>query len=65
MLVLASGELKVCHFSADRSELILASIMPGQPIGELGMNSHLSRAVTVIAAKPSGGMMPRRATVIT
>jgi CRP/FNR family transcriptional regulator, cyclic AMP receptor protein len=64
MLVLTSGELKVCHFSADGGELILASIRPGEPIGELGMLSHLPRSATVIAAKPSAAMMLPRAVVM-
>jgi len=64
MLVLTSGELKVCHFSADGGELILASIMPGEPIGELGMLSYLPRSATVIATRPSAGMMLPRVVVM-
>jgi CRP/FNR family transcriptional regulator, cyclic AMP receptor protein len=64
MLILTSGELKVCHFSTDGVELILASIMPGEPIGELGMLSYLPRSATVIATKPSAGMMLPRVVVM-
>jgi CRP/FNR family cyclic AMP-dependent transcriptional regulator len=64
MLVLTAGELKVCHFSAEGNELILASIMPGEPIGELGMISHLPRSATVMATKPSVGMMLPRVVVM-
>ncbi len=64
MLVLTAGELKVCHFSSEGSELILASIMPGEPIGELGMLSHLPRSATVMATKPSAGMMLSRAVIM-
>ena len=64
MLVLTSGELKVSRFSTDGDELILASIMPGEPIGELGMLSYLPRSATVIATRPSAGVMLPRVVVM-
>jgi CRP-like cAMP-binding protein len=64
MLVLASGELKVSSYSADGAELILASVMPGESIGELGMLSDLARSATVIATRPSAAMMLSRAVVM-
>jgi CRP/FNR family transcriptional regulator, cyclic AMP receptor protein len=64
MLVLTSGELKVSHYSADGAELILASVMPGETIGELGMLSDLARSATVIATKPSAAMMLSRVVVM-
>jgi CRP/FNR family transcriptional regulator, cyclic AMP receptor protein len=64
MLVLTSGELKVSNYSADGAELILASVLPGETIGELGMLSDLARSATVIAMKPSAAMMLSRAVVM-
>jgi CRP/FNR family cyclic AMP-dependent transcriptional regulator len=64
MLILTSGELKVSNYSADGAELILASVMPGETIGELGMLSDLARSATVIATKPSAAMMLSRAVVM-
>jgi CRP/FNR family cyclic AMP-dependent transcriptional regulator len=64
MLVLTSGELKVSNYSADGAELILASVMPGETIGELGMLSDLARSATVIATKPSAAMMLSRVVVM-
>jgi CRP/FNR family cyclic AMP-dependent transcriptional regulator len=64
MLVLTSGELKVSNYSAEGAELILASVMPGETIGELGMLSDLARSATVIATKPSAAMMLSRVVVM-
>jgi CRP/FNR family transcriptional regulator/CRP/FNR family cyclic AMP-dependent transcriptional regulator len=64
MLVLTSGELKVSSYSADGGELILASVMPGETIGELGMLSDLARSATVIATKPSAAMLLSRTVVM-
>jgi CRP/FNR family transcriptional regulator, cyclic AMP receptor protein len=64
MLVLTSGELKVSNYSADGAELILASVMPGETIGELGMLSDLARSATVIATRPSTAMLLSRAVVM-
>jgi len=64
MLILTSGELKVCNYSADGAELILALVMPGELIGELGMFSGLPRSATVIATRPSTAMMLSRAVVL-
>ena len=64
MLVLTSGELKVSNYSAEGAELILASVMPGETIGELGMLSDLARSATVIATKPSAAMTLSRVVVM-
>jgi CRP/FNR family transcriptional regulator, cyclic AMP receptor protein len=64
MLVLTSGELKVSNYSADGAELILALVMPGETIGELGMLSDLARSATVIATRPSSAMMLSRAVMM-
>jgi CRP/FNR family cyclic AMP-dependent transcriptional regulator len=64
MLVLTSGELKVSNYSADGAELILASVMPGETIGELGMLSDLARSATVIATRPSAAMLLSRTVVM-
>jgi CRP/FNR family transcriptional regulator/CRP/FNR family cyclic AMP-dependent transcriptional regulator len=64
MLVLASGELKISSYSGDGTELILASVLPGEMIGELGMLSDLPRSATVIATRPSSGMMLSRVVVV-
>jgi CRP-like cAMP-binding protein len=64
MLVLASGELKVSSYSGDGTELILASVLPGETIGELGMLSQLPRSATVTAIRPSSGMMLSRVVVV-
>jgi CRP-like cAMP-binding protein len=64
MLVLTSGELKVSNYSTEGAELILASVMPGETIGELGMLSDLARSATVIATRPSAAMMLSRAVVM-
>jgi CRP/FNR family transcriptional regulator/CRP/FNR family cyclic AMP-dependent transcriptional regulator len=64
MLILASGELKVSSYSGDGTELILASVLPGETIGELGMLSDLPRSATVTATRPSAGMMLSRMVVL-
>jgi CRP-like cAMP-binding protein len=64
MLVLTSGELKVSNYSAEGAELILALVLPGETIGELGMLSNLARSATVIATRPSAAMMLSRAVVM-
>jgi CRP-like cAMP-binding protein len=64
MLVLTSGALKVSNYSADGAELILATVMPGETIGELGMLSDLARSATVIATKPSAAMVLSRVVVM-
>jgi len=64
MLILGSGALKVSSYSADGSELILASVVPGEAIGELGMLSGLPRSATVTATEPSSAMMLSRAIVV-
>jgi CRP/FNR family transcriptional regulator, cyclic AMP receptor protein len=65
MLVLGSGELKVSSFAADGTELILASVVPGETIGELGMLSSMPRSATVTATRPSTGMMLSRLVVVS
>ena len=65
MLVLGSGELKVSSFAADGNELILASVIPGETIGELGMLSSMPRSATVTATRPSTGMMLSRLVVVS
>jgi CRP-like cAMP-binding protein len=64
MLILASGELKVSSYSGDGTELILASVLPGETIGELGMLSDRPRSATVTAIQPSVGMMLSRVVVL-
>lgn len=64
MLILASGELKVSSYSGEGAELILASVLPGETIGELGMLSDLPRSATVTATRPSSGMLLPRAVVL-
>jgi len=65
MLVLGSGELKVSSYGADGTELILASVIPGETIGELGMLSSLPRSATVTATRPSSGMMLSRLVIVS
>jgi CRP/FNR family transcriptional regulator, cyclic AMP receptor protein len=65
MLVLGSGELKVSSFAADGTELILASVVPGETIGELGMLSSMPRSATVTATRPSTAMMLSRLVVVS
>jgi CRP/FNR family cyclic AMP-dependent transcriptional regulator len=65
MLVLGSGQLKVSSYAADGTELILASVIPGETIGELGMLSGLPRSATVTATRASSGMMLPRVVVVS
>jgi CRP/FNR family cyclic AMP-dependent transcriptional regulator len=65
MLILGSGELKVSSFATDGTELILATVIPGETIGELGMLSSLPRSATVTATRPSTGMMLSRRVVVS
>jgi CRP/FNR family cyclic AMP-dependent transcriptional regulator len=65
MLVLGSGELKVSSYAADGTELILASVIPGETIGELGMLSRLPRSATVTATRPSSAMILSRLVVVS
>jgi CRP/FNR family cyclic AMP-dependent transcriptional regulator len=44
--------------------LILASVLPGETIGELGMLSELPRSATVTGTRPSSGMMLSRVVVV-
>jgi CRP/FNR family transcriptional regulator, cyclic AMP receptor protein len=64
MLMLASGELKVSSYSADGSELILASVAPGEAIGELGMLCGLPRSATVTATQSSSAIILSRLVVV-
>jgi CRP-like cAMP-binding protein len=64
MLVLGSGELKVSNYSSDGTELILATVTPGETVGELGMLSSLPRSATVTATQPSSAMTLSRAVVV-
>jgi CRP/FNR family transcriptional regulator len=64
MLILASGELKVSRYSADGSELILASVAPGEAIGELGMLCGVARSATVTATQSSSAMVLSRVVVV-
>jgi CRP-like cAMP-binding protein len=64
MLVLVSGELKVSNYSSDGTELILASVRPGETIGELGMLSSVPRSATVTATRPGSAMMLSRSVVV-
>ena len=57
MLVLTSGQLKVSNYSVDGSEFVLASVLPGETVGELGMLADTPRSATVTAVRPSTGMM--------
>jgi CRP-like cAMP-binding protein len=65
MLILGSGELKVSSYAADGTELILASVIPGETIGELGMLSSVPRSATVTATRPSSGMILSRLVVVS
>jgi CRP/FNR family transcriptional regulator, cyclic AMP receptor protein len=65
MFVLGSGELKVSNYAADDTELILASVIPGETIGELGMLSSMPSSATVTATRPGSGMMLSRQVVVS
>lgn len=65
MLVLTSGQLKVSNYSVDGSEFVLASVLPGETVGELGMLADTPRSATVTAVRPSSGMMLTRSVVMT
>jgi CRP/FNR family cyclic AMP-dependent transcriptional regulator len=64
MLVLTAGQLKVSNYSVDGTEFILASVHPGETIGELGMLSDTPRTATVTAMQPSSGLMLTRSIVM-
>jgi len=64
MLVLTSGQLKVSNYSSNGTELILASVTPGETVGELGMLSSLPRSATVTATQTSSAMMLSRSVVV-
>jgi CRP/FNR family cyclic AMP-dependent transcriptional regulator len=64
MLVLTAGQLKVSNYSVDGTEFILASVLPGETIGELGMLSDTPRTATVTAMQPSSGLMLSRSVVM-
>lgn len=53
IMLLLSGELKVSTYSSDGSEFIIATVDPGETIGELGVFANVPRSATVTAVVPS------------
>jgi CRP/FNR family cyclic AMP-dependent transcriptional regulator len=64
MLVLTAGHLKVSTFSADGNELVIATIAPGETIGELGVLSTEPRSATVTSTAASRALVLSRSVVM-
>ncbi len=64
MLALVEGHLKVSTFSADGNELVIATVTPGNIIGELGVLSTEPRSATVTATTPSRALILTREVVM-
>jgi CRP-like cAMP-binding protein len=64
MLALVAGHLKVSTFSSEGSELLIATVTPGEIIGELGVLSTDPRSATVTATTPSRALVLSRAVVM-
>ena len=64
MLALVEGHLKVSTFSSDGNELLIATVIPGEIIGELGLLSTDPRSATVTATAPSRALVLTRAVVM-
>ncbi len=64
MLALVEGHLKVSTFSSDGNELLLATVTPGEIIGELGVLSTNPRSATVTATTASRALVLSGAVVM-
>ena len=64
MLALVEGHLKVSTFSSDGNELLIATVTPGEIIGELGVLSSDPRSATVTATTQSRALLLTRAVVM-
>ncbi len=64
MLALVEGHLKVSTFSADGNELVIATVTPGNIIGELGVLSTEPRSATVTATMMSRALILTRDVVM-
>ncbi len=53
ILVLVSGRMKVLAYSADGSEFIVNTVLPGETMGEVGVLSGGPRSATIQATEPS------------
>lgn len=64
ILVLTTGRLKVSTYSVDGGEFIVASLFPGETVGELGVLSGAPRSATVEATVPSTGVTLWRTDIL-
>src|SRR5688572_13564685 len=52
LLVLQAGRAEVLRTDADGSEIVVATLRPGDVVGELGLLTGATRSATVRAAEP-------------
>jgi CRP-like cAMP-binding protein len=64
VLMLTSGRLKVSTYSSAGAEFILATVVPGDTVGELGMLSGVPRSATVTATTPSTALTLARSVIM-
>ncbi len=64
MVVVASGLVKVVISSEQGDEVVLVTLGPGEPIGELAILDDTPRSASVVASEPTTVVMISRATVL-